>query len=1407
MRGKVISLFSLILTFTFIFYSPSIFSQNQPHSNSQIDIDQSVYNAVQLYILSGNPLKTNGTLDYHKITQYADSIRSALETGSMGKVQMSTLVVSYTSAIQGTVYESDGITPIAYTSVRVFNENHQQAGWNQTNSQGQYSVGNLGAGQYYVKADGYAFEKGNHYYEQYYNMVTSQGDATFITVTGEDTANGIDFQLNRKGSISGRITDEEGQPIVNTMVTAYNTSGGYGYGAQTDGNGYYTIYCLTSGGYNVHASGYIVGEGEFFLEEYYNNSPTVDGAASVSVSEPNNTPGIDFVLTRGFHVWAQVDPSWVGWVEISPQKLVYAPGDIVNLQAVLGQYGDNYYFDHWEGDTDGPNNPTEIVMNSDKEVIAVFREYADTTFQLNINNNPLDGGIVVRNPEQAEYDSGAVVHVTADAHSGWEFMEWSGDLSGNTNPNEIVMNANKSVTANFGHTLDVTILPQGKGTVEKYPPQEIYSHGSYAQLFAQAQDGYIFDCWDGDTTSTEEILYLRMNANKHVYAKFKPAEVTLEMKMIPEESGIIAPEVGLHGYEIGEVVMVTAYAKPGYQFVRWEGDVEHPENYYTTVTMDENKVVKAIFEESLVTLQMKIYPENAGSTSPEVGPHSYQLGEVVTVSAEAADGYAFIRWEGSVENPYEATTTITMNENKIVKAKFEEFHVTLEMKVYPEGSGTTDPTVGTYTYPIGDTVSISAQPADGYAFLYWEGAVAEPTQPTTTVNMNECKIVKAKFQQTHVTLEMKVYPQGSGTTSPSIGLHTYEKGETVNIVAEPEQGYQFVKWEGPVADPYSSSTTITMHENKIVKAKFEESHVTLQMMVYPEGSGTTNPTIGTHTYSVGETVTISAQPADGYAFLYWEGAVAEPTQPATTVNMNECKIVKAKFQQTHVTLEMKVYPQGSGTTSPSIGLHTYEKGETVNIVAEPEQGYQFIKWEGSVADPYSESTSITLNENKIAKAKFGKIYLTLEMKVNPEGSGWTSPQPGIHHYEIGDIVDITAEPKEGYQFQEWIGPVADNHNIQTTVVIEQSTTVKALFVEKDENPPIITQFFPHSGAHNVPKNTKIQIKGKDKESGIDVNSIQLWVNGNQIIYNGQDQTNGEVFLNCYGCHFKIAYEPNENFEEGSIVEVVLSVNDQANPPNTYNGSSSFTVGKTSIGSNEGNPISQGGGQVTNSDSNIVITVPAEALEDTVEITINPADSLPELPEKYQGLPLGYHFGPDGLQFNKPVLVKLTYTPEMLIAAGVSTPYDLKIYYYHTTTGEWVELTVESIDEDSLFIQVYVDQFCYFTMGKNSTTAVHDEIDDNQSPKNFHLYQNSPNPFNPETRIRYEIDEPSHVDICIFNSYGQQIRTLVDREVSSGMHELIWDARNDEGIQVSSGFYIVRMVIDGQVLMRKISFIK
>jgi len=75
-----------------------------------------------------------------------------------------------------------------------------------------------------------------------------------------------------------------------------------------------------------------------------------------------------------------------------------------------------------------------------------------------------------------------------------------------------------------------------------------------------------------------------------------------------------------------------------------------------------------------------------------------------------------------------------------------------------------------------------------------------------------------------------------------------------------------------------------------------------------------------------------------------------------------------------------------------------------------------------------------------------------------------------------------------------------------------------------------------------------------------------------------------------------------------------------------------------------------------------------------------------------------------------------------------------------------------------------------------------------TPLVFALRQNYPNPFNPRTSIQFELATQSTISLEIYNLLGQHVRTLSDGFFEPGVHTIVWDSKDDNGIEIPSGIY-------------------
>ncbi len=92
-------------------------------------------------------------------------------------------------------------------------------------------------------------------------------------------------------------------------------------------------------------------------------------------------------------------------------------------------------------------------------------------------------------------------------------------------------------------------------------------------------------------------------------------------------------------------------------------------------------------------------------------------------------------------------------------------------------------------------------------------------------------------------------------------------------------------------------------------------------------------------------------------------------------------------------------------------------------------------------------------------------------------------------------------------------------------------------------------------------------------------------------------------------------------------------------------------------------------------------------------------------------------------------------------------------------------------------------------------------------KSFKLNQNYPNPFNPSTTIGYQISESSNVKIKIYDTLGQEVKTLVDSFLSAGRHSISWNATDNSNNPVSSGIYFYRIETQNSIMGRKMVLVQ
>jgi len=337
-----------------------------------------------------------------------------------------------------------------------------------------------------------------------------------------------------------------------------------------------------------------------------------------------------------------------------------------------------------------------------------------------------------------------------------------------------------------------------------------------------------------------------------------------------------------------------------YRFVEWRDETGAVVGAEPTLTLliDRDKTLIAHYEE-VPTYTLTIATTTGGTTDPSPGSYVYYEGETATVTAIPDAGYRFSHWILDGETRTENPINITMDRDYSLTAYFEvvpptEYTLTINTTV----GGTTDPTPGTYTYPEGTSVNVTAIPDSGYVFDHWVLDGATRTENPITVLMDSDHTLTAYFTTAPpVEYTLTISTTTGGTTDPAPGSYTHPEGTSVTVTAIPDSGYEFDHWVLDGATRTENPITVLMDSDHTLTAYFRLIPVEYTLTISTTTGGTTDPTPGSYTYLEGTVVTVTAIPESGYRLVRWELDGADVGNPLSiSVTMDVDHTLHAVFE-------------------------------------------------------------------------------------------------------------------------------------------------------------------------------------------------------------------------------------------------------------------------------------------------------------------------------------------------------------------------------------------------------------------------------------------------------------------------------------------------------------------------------
>jgi hypothetical protein len=305
---------------------------------------------------------------------------------------------------------------------------------------------------------------------------------------------------------------------------------------------------------------------------------------------------------------------------------------------------------------------------------------------------------------------------------------------------------------------------------------------------------------------------------------------------------------------------------------------------------------------------------------------------------------------------------------------------------------------------------------------------------------------------------------GGSVTEPGEGMSLRYAGEVVDLVAVSDEHWHFLEWTGDVTTVVNitaAQTSITMEDSYSITAVFEIDEGWCSLTTSSaEGGSVAVPGEGIFIYPVGAKATIVAQADVGshYRFVGWTGDVATITDPqaaATNITMYDSYSINANFELDAGWNTLTISTTSGGSvTEPGQGTFVYGDGSIIALIAQPDEGYEFVRWTGDVdniADINAAQTSIVMNGSYSITANFESWHpepVALLIVSSTGGGSVISPGEGTFDCTLGSMVILMAEANADYQFAGWSGEVdtiADVNAATTTITMDSSYSITADF--------------------------------------------------------------------------------------------------------------------------------------------------------------------------------------------------------------------------------------------------------------------------------------------------------------------------------------------------------------------------
>lgn len=676
---------------------------------------------------------------------------------------------------------------------------------------------------------------------------------------------------------------------------------------------------------------------------------------------------------------------------------VHTIGSTATIRATANP---GYHFVSWnDGNTSASR--TIQVGETDCSYLATFE--ANPCTAITIESNSTGGGVT---SGSGSYPQGSTITINATANPGHRFVKWEDD-STSASRTIIVGTTEATYTAYFErNTLTAVTLLRNNDAYGTVSGSGVFAAGSSLSISATAQTGYRFVRWNDDSTQATRTITVPQTSTTYT-AYFETVPITITA--VPSDAGH-GTVTGSGSYTYKSIQTLQATAASGYRFIRWSDN--NTQARRTIIVPARNTTYTAYFER-VATVSVVSNESSYGSVT---GTGNYQVGATVVITATANTGYRFVRWSDEGTNPQRSITV--PQAGAVYTATFERTG-TVQTSINIPAAGHI---LGTGSYPIGSTITLSVVTNPGYRFLHW-GDDSTAVTRTLTVTADGASL-SAVYEALPIIITVASHNSEQGTVT---GGGTYTIGTSVNLAATANAGYRFVRWNDSVTE---AARTITVPlDGASYTAYFEPIAV---ISVVSENTSYGNVS-GAGTYTVGATTTISAIPLEGHRFVRWTDGSTYDTR---TITAYRDITYTAQFERNSYTLGLLSQSSSYGSAT---GSGTYPFGSEVSITATPLQNYRFLRWSD---DNTNATRTFTIPAANSSLTAYFQRTTVITTRANDAAYGTTT---GDGTYDANTSITITATAQSRHRFVRW----DDNStNATRTITVPTSARTYTAYFEK-----------------------------------------------------------------------------------------------------------------------------------------------------------------------------------------------------------------------------------------------------------------------------------------------------------------------------------------------------------------------